>query len=88
MAAMRRIRRMHHHRGIDLSLDAELEVRLGRGTPATRMAVLSLDGHPYKLPKYDIAHAVSVAEQGDRAAAHRLLEQAREHVARMRRRAT
>ncbi len=73
-------------RGIDLSLDDELEVRLGRGTPATRLAVLSLDAHRWKLPHYVIDDAVSAAERGDRAAAHRLLEQAREHVQRMRRR--
>lgn len=73
-------------RGSPLSLDDELEVRLGRGTPATRLAVLSLDAHPWKLPRFGIADAVSVAEQGDRAAAHRLLEQARAHVQLMRRR--
>ncbi len=75
-------------RGSPLSLEDELDARLGGGTPATRLAVQLLDAHPWKLPRLDIAHAVSVAEQGDRAAAHRLLEQAREHVARMRRRAT
>ena len=74
-------------RGSPLSLDDELDARLGRGTPATKMAVLSLDLHPWKLPRLDIAHAVSVAEQGDRAAAHLLLAQARQHVERMRRRA-
>ena len=82
---MRR-RRIKGPAGIDLSLDDELDARLGRGTPATRLAVQLLDAHPWKLPRLDIAHAVSVAEQGDRAAAHRLLEQAREHVARMARR--
>jgi len=81
-----RSRRSKGPADIDLSLDAELEVRLGRGTPATRLAVLSLDAHPSKMPRYWIADAVAAAEQGDRAAAHRLLEQAREHVQRMRRR--
>ncbi len=78
--------RAKSQRGSDLSLDDELEVRLGRGTPATRLAVLSLDAHRWKLPHYVIDDAVSAAERGDRAAAHRLLEQAREHVQRMRRR--
>jgi len=72
-------------RGSPLSLEDELEVRLGRGTPATRLAVLSLDAHPYKLPRFGIADAVSVAERGDRAAAHLLLAQARSHAIRMRR---
>ncbi len=75
-------------RGSPLSLDDELEVRLGRGTPATRLAVQILDAHPYKLPHFAIVDAVNVAERGDRAAAHRLLEQAREHVQRMRRTTT
>ncbi len=81
-----RQRRAMAQRGMDLSLEEELEVRLGRGTPAARMAVQVLDAHAYKLPHYVIADALRAAEQGDRAAAHGFLEQAREHVQRMRRR--
>jgi len=74
-------------RGMDLSLEEELEVRLGRGTPAARLAVQVLDAHPWKLPRYLIASALTAAQEGDRDAALHWLGDARSHVWRMARRA-
>ncbi|MGI8999824.1 MAG: hypothetical protein ACR2GO_08980, partial [Candidatus Limnocylindria bacterium] len=87
--AMSRIRsrRSKGPAGIDLSLDDELDVRLGRGTPATRLAVQVLDAHPWKLPRFYIADALAAAQQGDRDAALHLLGDARSHLGRMARRA-
>jgi hypothetical protein len=55
----RRARYSKHIRSSHLSLQAELEVRLGRGSEMDRLAVLELDAHGYKLPGFWIASAVA-----------------------------